>query len=87
MIQKCVDQPVFLRRVLFTDEVGFTRNAVFNSRNTHIRQHKFGFSLLAFLQRFCGSVYLLLFVPLVMKVILFSTNLQIKQISEKKRLS
>jgi hypothetical protein len=39
VIQKCVDQPDFLRIVLFTDEAGFTRNGVLNSHNTHIQQH------------------------------------------------
>ena len=29
-------RPDFLNWILFTDEAGFTRNAVFNSHNTHI---------------------------------------------------
>ena len=28
--------PKFLNCILFTDEAGFTRNAIFNSHNTHI---------------------------------------------------
>lgn len=33
--QKCAQIPDFLKLVLFTDEAGFTRNGVFNTRNTH----------------------------------------------------
>ena len=36
LLQQCRDRPNFLNCILFTDEVGFTRNAVFNTHNTHI---------------------------------------------------
>jgi hypothetical protein len=36
--------------VLFADEIGFTRNGVFNSHNTHIQQHKS-----RKIQQFCKS--------------------------------
>ena len=32
----CVDEPDFPRRILFTDEAKFTREGVFNSRNSHV---------------------------------------------------
>ena len=32
---QCREPPNFLNCILFTDETGFTRNAVFNSPNTH----------------------------------------------------
>lgn len=36
LIQKCAEEPNFLRSILFTDEAGFTRDGVFNVHNTHI---------------------------------------------------
>ena len=36
LLQQCRERPNFLNCILFTDEAGFTRNAVFNSDNTHI---------------------------------------------------
>ena len=36
LLQQCCGRPNFLNYTLFTDEAGFTRNAVFNSHNTHI---------------------------------------------------
>ena len=36
LLQRCREPPNFLNCILFTDEAGFTRNAVFNSDNTHI---------------------------------------------------
>ena len=36
LLQKCCERPNFLNCILFTDETGFTRNAIFNSHNTHI---------------------------------------------------
>jgi hypothetical protein len=36
VIQKCGDQPDFLRKVLFTDETGFTRNGVWVRDNLHL---------------------------------------------------
>jgi hypothetical protein len=47
----CVNQPDFLRIVLFTNEADFTRNGVFN---THIQQHK---SAQQFLHGF-GTIYI-----------------------------
>jgi hypothetical protein len=56
VLQKCVDQPDFLRIVLFTDEEGFTRNEVFNSHNTHIQPQKSG-TIQQVLQGF-GTIYI-----------------------------
>ena len=36
LLQQCRDRPNFLNCILFTDEVGFARNAVFHNHNTHI---------------------------------------------------
>ena len=36
LLQQCRKRPKFLNYILFTDEAEFTRNAVFNSHNTHI---------------------------------------------------
>ncbi|KAJ8954712.1 hypothetical protein NQ318_011405 [Aromia moschata] len=36
LLEKCNNQPNFLRYVLFTDEAGFTKTGVFNMHNTHV---------------------------------------------------
>ena len=36
LLQQSSKHPKFLNCILFTDEAGFTRNAIFNSHNTHI---------------------------------------------------
>ena len=36
VVQQCRERPNFLNCILFTDETGYTRSAVFNSHNTHI---------------------------------------------------
>ena len=36
LVEPCHKRPKFLNCILFTDEAGFTRNAVFNRDNTHI---------------------------------------------------
>ena len=35
VLQQCPERPDFLKCTLFTDEAGFTRNAVFNSHKTY----------------------------------------------------
>ena len=35
LLAQCRERPNFLKCILFTDESGFKRNAVFNSDNTH----------------------------------------------------
>lgn len=34
-LRRCLDEPRFSRMILFTDEASFTREGVFNSRNSH----------------------------------------------------
>ena len=40
LLQQCRERPNSSNCILFTDEAGFTRNAVFNSHNIHIWSDK-----------------------------------------------
>ena len=35
-LHRCVEEPDFPRRIIFTDKVKFTKEAVLNSRNNHV---------------------------------------------------
>lgn len=58
-LQQCINTPHFPRQVLFTDEAHFTREAVFNCRNSHIwaEENPHATQARAFQQRFGINVW------------------------------
>ena len=59
LLQQCRKHPNFLNCIMFTDEGGFSRSAVFNSHNTHIwsDENPHARQEVRFLRRFSTNVW------------------------------